>query len=94
MLPASGHLVHMPGHIYLLVGDYHRAALANEKAVEVDQQYIDEFGLLGIYPLHYMTHNLYFLSRAYSMEGRFEAAKKSAARLYEFYGLFINRCSS
>lgn len=91
LMPASGHLIHMPGHIYLLVGDYHKAALANEKAVKVDQQYIDEFGLYGIYPMHYMTHNLYFLSRAYSMQGSFKEAKKAADRLYEFYMPFYQQ---
>jgi len=30
--PAAGHLVHMPGHIYVRVGQYHDAVLANERA--------------------------------------------------------------
>jgi hypothetical protein len=33
MEPAAAHLVHMPAHIYLRVGDWHSAAEANEHAV-------------------------------------------------------------
>lgn len=83
--PASGHLMHMPSHIYILVGDYHLAALCNEKAVEADKAYIREYGIGGIYPVHYMSHNLYFLSRAYSLEGRFNDAKRAADELSDFY---------
>lgn len=85
MLPASGHILHMPSHIYLLVGDYHTAAQCNLEAIKADEAYIKEFGLDGIYPIHYMTHNLYFLSRAYSSEGRFEDAKNAAEKLRQFY---------
>lgn len=85
MMPASGHLLHMPSHIYILMGDYHKAALANEEAVAVDKDYIRKYGIRGIYPIHYLSHNLYFLSRAYSMEGNFEDAKRSADELAAFY---------
>lgn len=85
MIPASGHILHMPSHIYMLVGDYHQAALANEEAIAVDQAYIQAYGLVGIYPIHYMTHNMYFLSRAYSMEGRYEDSKRAAEQLRKFY---------
>ena len=36
LVPGSGHLVHMPSHIYIRTGDYHKATLANIKAVEVE----------------------------------------------------------
>src|SRR5213594_3483679 len=38
LAPSAGHLVHMPAHIYIRTGDYHNAALNNEKAAEVDRQ--------------------------------------------------------
>ncbi|WP_154017842.1 hypothetical protein [Candidatus Protochlamydia phocaeensis] len=85
LLPQSGHILHMPSHIYLLVGDYHLAAICNEQAVAADRAYIKQYGMQGIYPLHYLSHNLYFLSRAYSMEGRFEDAKRAGDELYSFY---------
>lgn len=84
LLPTSGHILHMPSHIYMLVGEYHKAALANEAAVKVDREYIRQFGSSG-YPMHYMSHNLYFLSRAYSMEGYFTGARNAAKELNDFY---------
>lgn len=85
MLPSSGHILHMPSHIYILVGDYHTAVESNLEAIKADQAYINAFGMDGIYPLHYMTHNMFFLSRAYQMEGRYEDAKKAAEDLLNFY---------
>lgn len=85
LLPASGHILHMPAHIYILVGDYHEAALTNEQAVEADLEYIRQFGVEGHYPVHYLSHNYYFLARAYSLEGRFEDALRAANDLQAFY---------
>ena len=36
LLPGSGHLVHMPAHIYARVGRWHDAVLANQKAIVAD----------------------------------------------------------
>ena len=84
-LRTSGHIVHMASHIYLLVGDYHKAAECNENAAIQDRLYIQAYGTEGIYPVHYLSHNLYFLSRAYSMEGRFADAKRAADELQALY---------
>lgn len=85
LLPSAGHILHMPSHIYLLVGDYRQAVTCNEEAVAVDRRYIREYGSEGIYPIHYLSHNLYFLSRAYSMAGNFVAAKQAADDLGQLY---------
>jgi len=85
LLPASGHILHMPSHIYILVGDYRQAAEVNEQAVEADQEYIRQFGMKGTYPLHYMSHNYFFLARAYCLEGQFDPALKTARNLQAFY---------
>lgn len=74
----------MPSHIYILVGDYHQASQVNEEAISADREYIREC-LAGIYPVHYLSHNLYFLSRAYSMEGRFNEAMRAANELSSLY---------
>src|SRR5713101_7173335 len=47
LAPAAGHLVHMPAHIYIRVGNYHDAARNNEQAAEVDRQYIQKFKVTG-----------------------------------------------
>lgn len=41
-VPSSGHLLHMPSHIYLLMGDYAKAAEANRNAIAVDRRQFGE----------------------------------------------------
>lgn len=84
-LPASGHLIHMPSHIFSLVGDYHEAARSNEEAAAIDRSFIRQYGIHGIYPVHYLSHNLYFLAFAYFMEGRLQDAKQAAFEDAELY---------
>lgn len=79
--PAAGHLVHMPAHIYMRIGDYARAAQSNEWAAKADQEYIERGGRRGVYTAGYYSHNLHFLAAAYSMQGNYAEAIKSARRL-------------
>jgi tetratricopeptide (TPR) repeat protein len=81
LMPAAGHLVHMPAHIYARTGDYKNAALSNVLAAAADEAYIKAGGLKGIYPLMYYSHNLHFLAIACSTEGRFTEAMKATRRL-------------
>lgn len=90
LVPNAGHLVHMPAHIYLGVGDYHRAAQINIKASEVDRAYIHRFGLKGVYPVPYYMHNMYFLVYSQLMEGRLDDAMQTAKELYAFYAPLFN----
>jgi tetratricopeptide (TPR) repeat protein len=85
LAPASGHIQHMPSHIYMLLGDYEAAASANEAAIAADKAYIRQYGIGQIYPVHYMSHNLAFLSRSYAMGGNFERARGAANELAGFY---------
>jgi hypothetical protein len=85
LAPALGHIVHMPSHIYLLVGDYAQAALANEAAIVADLSTIRHFGMDGIYPVHYLSHNYYFLIRALSMEGKYKSALRATNDLERLY---------
>jgi hypothetical protein len=81
--PAASHLVHMPSHIYMLVGDYKAAADANVIAAKVDKDYIDNEHVKGAYPMLYFHHNLHFIAAARGMEGRYGDAREAAARLTE-----------
>lgn len=83
LMPGAGHLVHMPSHIYYRLGMYDDAVKANQRAVEVDEKYIDTSKPKGIYPMMYYPHNIHFLWAALSMEGRSAAAIKAASRLAE-----------
>ena len=78
LAPMSGHLVHMPAHIYQRTGNYAGAALANTKAAETDRVFIKHHGAEGIYAAMYYNHNLQFGLASYSMIGNFAAAKKMA----------------
>ncbi|HEX5171585.1 MAG TPA: hypothetical protein VFW11_20545 [Cyclobacteriaceae bacterium] len=89
LVPAAGHLVHMPSHIYINTGDYHEGSIANEKAVIADSIYIAECNVQGIYPQLYYPHNYHFLSATAALEGRgarsIEAAYKTASIIDEKY---------
>jgi tetratricopeptide (TPR) repeat protein len=82
LMPAAGHLVHMPAHIYQRTGDYENAAQSNRDAAAADRAYMEKNGAQGIYPLMYYSHNLHFLAIAQTMEGRlFESL--NAAKLLD-----------
>ncbi|UCD12696.1 MAG: hypothetical protein JSU88_06380 [Nitrospinaceae bacterium] len=81
LVPGAGHLVHMPAHAYIRTGHYHKASLANERAIVADDAYQAECAAKGLYPLAYMPHNHHFLWATYTLEGRGEDALKAAARL-------------
>ncbi|MFT5441189.1 MAG: tetratricopeptide (TPR) repeat protein [Myxococcota bacterium] len=83
--PGAGHLVHMPSHIYLRIGRYHDASIANEKAAAADEAYITQCRAQGFYPALYYPHNVHFLYSSSAFEGRSEvsigAAKKLSAHM-------------
>ncbi len=81
LAPASGHLVHMPAHIYLRTGDYEASAKTNEEAAKVDIEYIKQTGARGMYPAMFYSHNLHFLIESYNRSGNYELANRSAKRL-------------
>ena len=81
LMPGAGHLVHMPSHIYIRVGDHELSATVNETAAGVDKKYIERSGAKGIYPLMYYSHNLHFVSYARMAQGRFEDALDYSRRL-------------
>ncbi|HMP81155.1 MAG TPA: hypothetical protein PKA41_00440 [Verrucomicrobiota bacterium] len=76
--PAAGHLVHMPAHIYMRVGQYHDAIVANELAIKADKDYIRSCRAQGFYPGVYYPHNIHFLWWAQLFEGRSQDALRTA----------------
>ena len=83
LAPGAGHLVHMPGHIYLRLGMYEEAVERNVHASSVDHDYLAHRKLTGIYPMGYYPHNVHFLWTALSMEGRSQEALKTARDLQQ-----------
>ncbi|MBD3851127.1 MAG: hypothetical protein IFK93_07510 [Acidobacteria bacterium] len=80
IVPGSGHLVHMPSHIYIRVGRYADAAESNINAIEVDRAYLAKAPTPGIYAAYY-GHNLHFLAFAAMMSGNYEQAIQAARDL-------------
>ncbi|CAN5578655.1 hypothetical protein BH23PSE2_BH23PSE2_08360 [soil metagenome] len=85
LIPGSGHLVHMPAHIYARVGRWHDAVIANQRAIEADDAYLAlcRGNTQGVYPLGYVPHNHHFLWFAASMEGDSATAREAARRTAE-----------
>ena len=86
MAPSAGHLVHMPGHVYIRTGDYEAAVETNQQAAAVDRAYIKATGVEGIYPMMYYSHNLHFIAMCAAMNGNYPEAKKNANLLAEHVG--------
>ncbi len=87
-VPISGHMVHMPGHIYLRVGDYEKAIDINERSQIVDLQFADIWGEtnfpnIGTYGLSHRSHSghaLDFVRYAASLQGTYATAIEAAER--------------
>ena len=83
-MPGAGHIVHMPGHIYVRVGRYRDAIMANEHAVHADETYIqDHSPAVGVYVGGYYPHNYDFLAFAASMIGREQQSIEAAEKLQD-----------
>jgi tetratricopeptide (TPR) repeat protein len=93
LMPGAGHLVHMPGHIYIRVGRYADAIEANRHAVHADEAYLEGPGVArrGLYPQGYYPHNYHFMSFAASMAGDSRTAIDAARRVAEKVGPEVAR---
>ena len=80
LMPGAGHIVHMPGHIYMRVGRYNDAVKANVLAVAADEDYIAQCHAQGMYPLGYYPHNIHFIWYGSSMSGQSSLAIASARK--------------
>jgi tetratricopeptide (TPR) repeat protein len=83
LVPGSGHLIHMPSHIYIWTGDYHLGSLANIKAIKADSTYITACHAQGAYPLAYYPHNYHYLAATATFEGNSKLAWMAAKKVQE-----------
>ncbi|MCX4187040.1 tetratricopeptide repeat protein [Methylophaga sp. OBS4] len=82
LMPGAGHLVHMPGHIYIRVGRYLDAVKANQHAIHADETYIrDQNPAMGMYTAGYYPHNYDFLAFATMMLGQSQASIEAAEKV-------------
>lgn len=81
LAPASGHLVHMPAHIFVRTGYHEESEATNIKAAAADEAYVKETHAAGMYPLMYYSHNLHFIAYEAGMLGRYADARGAAEKL-------------
>lgn len=91
LMPKSGHLAHMPSHIYVRTGDYEKALASNQRSLEADGVFKNEWGdratpNLGTYGMSSRTHARHawdFIRYAAMQAGNYaraiEAAKATTA---------------
>jgi tetratricopeptide (TPR) repeat protein len=83
MMPGAGHLVHMPTHIYIKLGQWDLAAEHNAHAVHADESFISERHPTGAYPMGYYPHNFHVMWYALNMLGRSADAIQAAESIEE-----------
>ena len=85
-VPIVGHVVHMPAHIYVRLGNYQKAIDNNIRSQKVDLELSKLWGdmplpNIGTYPLSHKLHAghaLDFIRYAATVQGNFEIANKAA----------------
>ena len=88
-VPIVGHVVHMPAHIYVRVGEYQKAIENNIRSQQVDLKLAELWGdmplpNIGTYPLSHKLHAghaLDFVRYAATVQGNFELANEAAWRM-------------
>jgi tetratricopeptide (TPR) repeat protein len=80
LAPASGHMVHMSGHIYFRLGDYARAGQSFAASLAVDERYMREQHIEPDNDWNYV-HNLMYSVANVLEQGRFEEATRLSAKI-------------
>ena len=88
-VPIAGHVVHMPAHIYVRVGQYAKAVDSNVRSQAVDKEFAKLWGdyplpNLGTYPLSHKLHSghaLDFVRYAATVQGNYATAIDAAWRM-------------
>jgi tetratricopeptide (TPR) repeat protein len=81
LVPAAGHLLHMPSHIYVQTGHWNEAIIQNRKAMQADAAYRKRSPEQGIQHM-YMVHNAHMLAYAAMMSGREREAMAAARAMW------------
>ena len=86
LMPNVGHIVHMPSHIYVRVGQYEKAVTSNQRSLEVDRKLLSAWGerklpALGTYGMSHRTHGPHawdFMRFAAQLQGNYARAIEAA----------------
>ncbi len=80
LAPNSGHMVHMPGHLYYKLGDQTRARIAFLDSLKVDESYMQHEHVTPMDDWNY-AHNLSYLVASDAEAGRYREAAEMASKL-------------
>ncbi|KAK6355609.1 hypothetical protein TWF718_000004 [Orbilia javanica] len=80
LCPDAGHMNHMPGHIYLLCGDYEKAKLASEAAIKADDIYAQWAGSMNFY-ITARCHDIHLMMYTCMLLGQYEPAMAAAEKM-------------
>ena len=81
LMPGAGHVVHMPAHIYYRVGLYRDSLVANQRAIQVDEDYFKTSPSDPMYKAAYYPHNIHFVMVSAQMGGDAKTAIAAAEKL-------------
>jgi len=76
-IPVSGHMNHMPSHIYVQTGDWDKSIVQNRAAMRRDTTYLDRSPEQGIQHM-YIVHNAHMLAYSAMMVGQETEAMEAA----------------
>lgn len=79
-MPGIGHLVHMPTHIDIWIGDYENVVNSNIEAIDADRVFLEREGPYNFYSL-YRIHNYHFVVYGAMFDGQSEVALQTAREL-------------
>ncbi|HEX7879092.1 MAG TPA: hypothetical protein VF720_06760, partial [Candidatus Eisenbacteria bacterium] len=79
LVPGSGHLVHMPSHLYIRTGRYQDAIELNDLAAKADDSYLAQCHAQGVYEIGYVPHNHHMKFAAACLSGQSAVARAAAA---------------
>jgi tetratricopeptide (TPR) repeat protein len=80
MCPDAGHMNHMPGHVYVLCGEYQKARSASTRAISANDMYLAYAGALTPYTTA-CAHDLLLTMHACMLMGRYEDSLRAADKL-------------
>jgi len=94
LMPKAGHIVHMPSHIYVRVGQYDKAIANNERSLAVDQYFVSIWGnhsfpTISTYLSSSRTHAphaLDVLRYAATLQGNYQRALTAARSMGMSHG--------
>ena len=76
----AGHLNHMPGHIYVLCGDYEKARIASHKAIRANDMFLAYAGPFTFYTVA-CCHDLHLMMHTSMLLGRYGDAIGAASKM-------------